>query len=61
MVILTRLLLIITLVFLFRNALAKGLLLEEIEVKAKKEAGVESLEVREVRETDAKDTVRHWR
>lgn len=35
---------------------AESLLLEEIDVKAKKETGAESLEVREVRETNAKDT-----
>jgi iron complex outermembrane receptor protein len=52
------LLLFIVSIFLFplRSTFAEGLLLEEIEVKAKKEAGVESLEIREVRETDAKDT-----
>lgn len=42
--------------FSFNESFADGFLLDEIEVKAKKEAGVESLEVREVRETDAKDT-----
>ncbi|GAB4408479.1 MAG: TonB-dependent receptor [Thermodesulfovibrionales bacterium] len=47
---------VIVLIFVLKPPFAESLLLEEIEVKAKKEAGVESLEVREVRETDAKDT-----
>ncbi len=47
----------LNLVFLPESSFsAESLLLEEIEVKAKKETGVESLEVREVRETNAKDT-----
>jgi len=43
-------------IFCLRFSYAENLLLEEIEVKAKKETGVESLEIREVRETNAKDT-----
>jgi iron complex outermembrane receptor protein len=43
-------------IFCLRFSYAENLLLEEIEVKAKKQTGVESLEIREVRETDAKDT-----
>lgn len=43
-------------VFSLKDAFPEGLILEEIEVKATKETTYESLEVREVRETNAKDT-----
>jgi len=47
---------LLVIIFSFSLSYAESLLLEEIEVKAKKETRVDSLEVREVRETNAKDT-----
>jgi iron complex outermembrane receptor protein len=48
--------LLIALFLIHGLSFAESIMLEEIEVKAKKETMADSLEVREVRETDAKDT-----